>query len=32
MKKVLLFFVTAIFGVAIVNAQVTFGAKAGVNF
>jgi long-subunit fatty acid transport protein len=32
MKKVLLFFVTAIIGIAIVNAQVTFGAKAGVNF
>jgi len=32
MKKVLLFFVTTIFGFALVNAQVTFGAKAGVNF
>ncbi|WP_299124744.1 porin family protein [uncultured Winogradskyella sp.] len=31
MKKVLLFFVSAIFGIAVVNAQVTFGAKAGVN-
>ncbi len=32
MKKVLLFFITTIFGFALVNAQVTFGAKAGVNF
>ncbi|WP_400080091.1 porin family protein [Winogradskyella sp. R77965] len=31
MKKVLLFFVTAFFGIAVVNAQVSFGAKAGVN-
>jgi Outer membrane protein beta-barrel domain len=32
MKKVLLFFVTAMFGIAIINAQIAFGAKAGVNF
>jgi hypothetical protein len=32
MKKVLLFFVTAMFGIPIINAQIAFGAKAGVNF
>lgn len=32
MKKVLLFFVTTMFGIASVNAQIAFGAKAGVNF